>query len=265
MMYVYQCSCGDQLSAPAAIDSPPNIQCSRCRGMMYFNSILSLNAWRQFGTLPLLEFAPPLIRHEELPKNSIWQLMYRGNLPPTIHRPTPQAAAAGTGAAAAAAGQVANATVPNSAPTTCITLINGRPCGKPAKKIAINGFMTRCHACYQRNFRHGIDDLLEQPTQAHRRARSSGGDNQPGEYKCPQCDQIFTNARQCSNHKYRTHSSANPVCSECHRTFSNLETLTRHMHIHVNDINLECEYCGRIFNRMDNLTRHYRVMHGETS
>ena len=75
------------------------------------------------------------------------------------------------------------------------------------------------------------------------------------EYKCKNCDKIFTHKNYLSEHMKRIHEKNEFECSECKKIFSAKDDLQRHMKfIHHHTYTTEaCSFCGKLFKQRRNL------------
>lgn len=111
------------------------------------------------------------------------------------------------------------------------------------------------------------------------------------QFKCDQCDLLFTMRSRLIQHKLRTHLKQRTVacdvcgfkvfnkellkrhmvrhddtrpfeCEVCEKAFQRKKTLDIHMRIHTNDKRYVCKECGKAFVQMTSLKLHVKLHHG---
>ena len=76
------------------------------------------------------------------------------------------------------------------------------------------------------------------------------------EYKCNECDSVFTNKKKLNRHKF-THYPYQ--CDECNKRFAQKDALNQHLRVHAGKY--KCIDCESSFIRKHHLKRHMLVKH----
>jgi len=107
------------------------------------------------------------------------------------------------------------------------------------------------------------------PTSARRRGggRSTGGanaNNVDGEFRCNECDKIFTRLCYLKQHNKTFHNGEKPYkCGQCGKRFPVEVLYQEHMAKHSGDKPYKCEVCPKQFNHKTDLRRHMCLHTGE--
>merc|ERR1712226_655946 len=109
------------------------------------------------------------------------------------------------------------------------------------------------------------------PSSARRRGggRATGGGtgagtNENGEFRCNECDKIFTSLCYLKQHNKTFHNGEKPYkCGQCGKRFPVEVLYQEHLAKHAGDKPYKCEVCPKQFNHKTDLRRHMCLHTGE--
>ncbi|XP_044270314.1 zinc finger protein 70-like isoform X44 [Tribolium madens] len=78
------------------------------------------------------------------------------------------------------------------------------------------------------------------------------------EYKCTQCDKVYTTRGGLNVHK-KMHENLTYMCDICGKSVTSRTSLKHHMMLHTGEKPFVCEFCGKNFNKKMLLKTHERI------
>ena len=81
------------------------------------------------------------------------------------------------------------------------------------------------------------------------------------DFKCPDCQKVFTHSSSLHRHRREIHSRAKKFkCRHCLMAFSRKDSLNRHMVVHTGE-KFYCQFCEKKYSTKHNLNDHQRKEH----